>query len=79
MTPTTYTINGTTYEPLTDYMRGWLPGALGLPCPPDPSPAIRDAWNSGAKQFILRGTHGLSNVLWHECKCHTCRKVEPCA
>lgn len=76
----TYTINGSTYEPMTDHLRGWLPGALGLPCPPDPSPEIMDSWNLGAKDYILRGTHGIQNILWRECQEGNCRKVAaPCA
>lgn len=81
MTPTTYTVAGHVYEPLTDYLRGWLPGALGLPCPKDPSPVIMEAWNTGARDYLLRerSTHGITNILWHACEQGACRKVEPCA
>lgn len=77
MTAQTYAVNGSTYEPLTDYLRGWTPGALGLPCPPDPSPETMDAWNQGVKDRLLHGTNeaGISNVLWHEIGNTNCRKV----
>ena len=73
----TYTVNGSTYEPLSDYLRGWIPGALGLPCPPDPSPETMDAWNQGVKDRLLRGpcVNQITNILWHECRRGNCRKI----
>lgn len=74
----TYTINGSTYEPLTDYLRGWIPGALGLPCPANPNAEVVRGHALGAKD---RETVGLrlsciTNVLWHSCTLlNTCRKV----
>ena len=77
MSPT-YTIHGATYEPLTDYLRGWLPGALGLPCPEAPNDEVARGHEQGVQD---RQTHGLriscvANIIWHECRHGNCRKVE---
>lgn len=75
----TYTINGSTYEPLSDYLRGWIPGALGLPCPANPNAEVVRGHTLGAKDRISHrlGNACITNVLWHAIRMNQCRKVEP--
>lgn len=77
----TYTVNGATYEPLSDHLRGWLPGALGLPCPTGANADVVQAHTRGLEDRRIHGLRSscVSNVLWHSIRQGTCRKVEPCA
>jgi len=72
-----YTINGSTYEPMTDYRRGWLPGALGLPCPTGANAEIVRGHHLGAKDRDTVGLRSscITNVLWHSIRLGNCRKV----
>ncbi len=73
----TYTINGSTYEPLTDYLRGWVPGALGLDCPANPNAEVvrGHLLGSADRKSIGLGHACVVNVLWHAIRHNQCRKV----
>ena len=74
---TTYSVSGVTWEPLDEYLAGWLPGVLGLPCPSNPPPDTMRAWNEGVTERLERGhiAQQINNILWHSAKHGQVRRI----
>jgi hypothetical protein len=79
MKPQTHTINGQTFEPLPDYLRGWIPGVLGLPMANrTTSFEITRGWVQGGRDRHFHGLRSscITNMLWHAILQNQCRKVK---